>query len=123
MTPEQKIEGFQTLMAEVSAALADVVTAMQEKRENSSMEEISSSLADIAVIMEKGRAGAGLKDMIDAIKAIRPPAVNVNNEIKVIPSEVIVQVMPADNKGATWEVTVPGKYGAADRVMTIKRTN
>lgn len=126
MTPEQKIEAFETLMGEVSSALADVVATLHKRSENSALDEIASALADLAGALEKRQP---IEDMVAALKVLRieAPAVNITVaptpiQNMIQPSAVKVEIMPADNKNATWEVTVPGRYGAADRVMTIKRT-
>ena len=126
MTPEQKLEAFETLMGEVSGALADVVVALQTQSEKSGMDEVGSALADIVAALEKPQP---VQDIVAALKALRieAPVVNVTVSPTPIqnviqPAPVTVEIMQADNKGATWEVTIPGRYGAPERVMIIKRT-
>lgn len=128
ITSEQKLQSFELLMGEVSGALADVVTALQARSEDSALNDISSSLADLVATLEK-RSAQPMGELVAAIKALRieAPAVNVTVSPTPIqnviqPAPVKVEIMPADNKGATWEVTVPGRYGTPDRVMTIRRT-
>lgn len=126
MTPEQKLEGFETLMGEVSGALADLVEFAKEGR--APMDEIASSMADLVATLEK-RKEQSLDALVAAVQALRieAPVVNVNvsptpfqNIIQ--PAQVKVELMPADNKGATWEITLPGRYGEPARTVTIKRT-
>ena len=125
MTPEQKLEAFETLMGEVSGALADVVSALQQQNESTALDEIASALADMALALEKRQP---VQDIVAAIKALRleAPVVNVTVSPTPIqnlihPAPVKVEIMPADNTGATWEISLPGGYGAPARVMTITR--
>ena len=113
MTADDKIQAFEGLINEASGAMADIVADMQAKSESGLAEEMSGALVDIASTLQQ------LNDKFtDAIKGLRieAPAVNVT----VQPAKV--QIIPADTKGATWEVTIPDRYGREDRVMTIKRT-
>lgn len=126
MNADQKLQAFETLMGEVSGALADAVTALQQRSEDSSLNDIASSLADVVEALEKRQP---IDDMVAALKALRIEAPTVNVTVSptpiqnvIQPAPVQVEIMPSDTKGAIWEVTVPGRYGAPDRVMTIKRT-
>lgn len=117
MTADEKLAAFELLLGELSGAIADLVAGMQARNELGIDEESSGALVDIASTLEKWREQP-LDKLTEAVKGLRiqSPAVNVT----VKPAEV--HIMPADNKGATWEVTIPDRYGREDRVMTIKRT-
>lgn len=92
MTPEEKLEAFETLFGEISAGLADVVGTMKTSQESTS--EIGSVLADMLALMESRKEGRSLTELADAIKAIRinvaAPVVNVD----VSPTPVTIQARP-----------------------------
>lgn len=117
MTTDEKLQAFEGLLNEVSGALADLVAAAQDKRENTSLDEISNSLTDICVAIEARAKGQPLAELTAALKGLRIEAPAVN----VIVQPTKIQIMTPDNKGATWEVCIPDKYGGSDRVMTIKK--
>ena len=125
MDADQKLEAFETLMTEVSGALADVVSAMQDKSDNDALDAISGSLADMVSAMEK-RSSTPIGELIAAIKSLRlaAPAVNVTPNIQVSPTPVQimpapVQIMPA--KGCDFEVVPSYDMHGAITKMTIKR--
>lgn len=106
MTPEDKLQAFETLFDEISAGLADVVGTMKTSQESTS--EIGSVLADMLVLMESRKEGRSLTELADAIKAIRinvaAPVVNVdvrptpiqNNVTPVV--QILERVQPGDYK-------------------------
>lgn len=106
MTPEDKLQAFETLFGEISAGLADVVETMKTSQESTS--EIGSVLADMLVLMESRKEGRSLTELADAIKAIRinvaAPVVNVdvrptpiqNNVTPVV--QILERVQPGDYK-------------------------
>lgn len=127
MTAEQKLEAFEVLMHEASSAIADMAETI--KAGQGTHDEIAATLADMAAALESRKA-LPINDLVAAVKALRiTPAVNVTNEITVPPAVVNNLVQPTEirflpdptSSGATWEVTLPGRYGESDRVMTIKR--
>lgn len=133
------------LLAELSAALSDVVAALERRDTGDGIAEIASMLGDLVVAIEKRETGHD--GLIEAIRAIRmpdlapqinvqPTPVRVENKVNVNPTPVTVEavmppaptpvvhvVPPADQKGATWEIRIPGAYGAPPRVLTITRTS
>lgn len=131
MTPDQKLDALESLLNEISGGLADVVEAMKDKSEAGAMEEISSTLVDMKEVIEAATQNKSYDGMVAAIKAIRiQSTVNVNPtpitvEAVLPPSPApIVHFLPDPSaKGATWEVTVPGRYGEGNRTMIIKRIN
>ena len=100
---------LQNLIVEMSAALADIVTAMNEKTQSS--DQISSALADIVQALEIKSEGTSLDNIAKAISKIRP-------QIVVQPAEVVVQVIEG-------EFTYTGKfnYDNFDRItdFSIKK--
>lgn len=125
MSADQKLHAFENLMSEVSGALADLVSAMQDKSEHDALDAISGSLADMVSAMEK-RTSAPIGELIAAIKALRlaAPAVNVTHDIQVSPTPIQVlpapvQIMPA--KSCDYEV-VPtyDLYGAITKMLITR---
>lgn len=134
----------EALLVELSAALSDIVAALERRDGN---DEIASALSDLVVAIEKRDSGHA--ELIEAIRSIRMPEVNVAPQINVQPTPVRVEnkvnvnptpvtveavmpaspapvvhvVPPAEQKGATWEIRLPGAYGAPTRVLTITRTS
>jgi len=78
---------LQELLAEVSAALADMVTAMNEKTQSS--DQISSALADMAEALDGKSQGKSLESIAKAISALRP-------QIVVQPAPVVLQVIEGE---------------------------
>ena len=125
MNADQKLEAFEGMMSEVSGALADVVSAMQDKSENDALDAISGSLADIVSAMEK-RSSAPVGELIAAIKALRLgiPVVNLSHTIQVNPTPIKllpapVHIMPA--KGCDYEVVPQYDLHGAIVRMAITR--
>jgi len=99
---------LQELLAEVSSALADMVTAMNEKTQSS--DQISSALADMAEALDGKSQGKSLESIAKAISALRP-------QIVVQPAPVVVQMVGAD---CTYEVSM--KYDNFDRITSCMIT-
>ena len=125
MNADQKLESFESMMSEISGALADMVSVMQEKSENDALDAISGSLADIVSAMEK-RSSAPMGELIAAIKALRLaiPVVNLSHTIQVHPTPIKllpapVHIMPA--KGCDYEVVPRYDLNGAIVKMTITR--
>lgn len=131
MTPDQKLDAFESLLNELSGGLADVVEAMKEKSEAGAMEEISATLVDMKEIIEAATKSKSYDGMVAAIKAIRiqstvnvsPTPITVEAVLPPSPAPIVHFLPDPSAKGATWEVTVPGRYGEGNRTMIIKRTN
>lgn len=114
MSTEQKLE---ELLNEVSNALADMVKALQDVGENNPHDAIANGIADLLKLLEK-RGRNDLGDLVKEVRALRdsPPQVSVN----LLPAPV--QFLPAPARVIAYEVTIPGRHGAADQQMRIVRT-
>lgn len=104
------------------------------------IDSIESSLADLTTMPDKLEAigrilGAIEQGVADHAAAVGGKALDLGPLIQAIqslkPSVTVVvpqQELPApifqlpDMKGATWEIRLPGAYGAPDRVAILKRT-
>lgn len=73
----------------------------------------------IAEIAEASQKKTDLAPLVEAIKSIKP---TVTVHVPAAPAP-IVQILPQENQkeGATWELRMPGAYGAPERVLTVKR--
>lgn len=135
------------LVLALETSIADVVAALEKLSANERHEAsqqaflaIETGLADIAVALEQQ---IDLSPVVEAIRSLKleAPAVTVAPQINVHPTPVtiapaqvtleavippaatpVVHIMPSTEAGATWEVRIPGQYGAPGRVMTIVRT-
>lgn len=113
MTSEQKLQAFESLLAELSGALADIVVAMQAKTDGT--DEISATLVDLVTAIEGQTAGKSIDAIAQAIKDIRleAPLVNVNVSPTPITIQPVVQVLeriqPCDYKLSV-------KYDNHDRI-------
>lgn len=105
MDSQAKQDGFESLMGELSGALADIVVAMQQKSEGT--DEISSTLADLVAAIESKATGKSMEQIAQAIKAIRieSPAITVNvnptpiqNIVQPAVVQIIERVQPGDYK-------------------------
>lgn len=93
---------IETFLQEVSAALADMVTAMNEKTQSS--DQISAALADMVEALGSKSEGKSLDAIAKSIADIRP-------QIVVNPAPVTVHVVEAN---CTFEVSM--KYDGFDRI-------
>lgn len=122
MTPEAKLQAFETLFGEVSAGLSDVVESMKAGQESTA--EIGNTLADMLALMESRKEGKSLTELADAIKAIRINVAAPNVRVDVSPTpvtitpvvQIIERVQPGDYKLAV-------SYDDMDRITsaTISR--
>lgn len=113
---EQKLQAFEALMSELSGALADIVVAMQAKKDGT--DEISATLVDLVSAIESQSAGKSIESIAQAIKAIRieapPVTVNVSptpiqNIVQPATVQILERVQPGD-----YRLTV--KYDNHDRI-------
>ena len=123
------------LVSGVESGLADLVGALENSDIStrisavvSVLSSIESALSDLVAGSE--RAPLDLGPLVAAIKALKPT-------VTVEPTPITVEaVMPEqaapvihnnitlpDQKGAQWEVRIPGANGGKDKVMTITRKN
>ena len=110
-----KAQAFETLLNELSAALADVVDTMKAGQDSSN--EIAAALADMVELLEKRKPDTAVADLIEAVKAIRiqAPAVNVSpTPITVTP---VVEIIERVSPGA-YEMTFT--YDRHDRLETAR---
>lgn len=127
MDQEHRLLAFESLIGEVSAALAETVDLLKARADDTCGDEIASSLADLVGLLEKRKA-VDLTALVKAVQQLRitAPEVCVTVEptpvqVTVQPAEVTVQVLPPKDLPTEWEVRLPGLYGAPDRVMTIRK--
>ena len=100
MSTDAKLDAFELLMLEMSAAMADIVENLQQGR--SSNDEISTTLVDMLELMAKRHEGPNpIEGLTAAIQALRldvaPAQVTVQNTVQVMPTPIenIVHVAPA----------------------------
>lgn len=93
MTADEKIAAFETLLAEVSGAMADLVQCAQDRQASAS--EISTALVDMLGVFEaRQSAPAGqstpLSSLIAALEGFRQPTpqVTFNPVIEVSPTPI-----------------------------------
>lgn len=82
-------EQLKSLVSEFSAAIADMVVAMQEKKAGT--DEISASLADIGAALDSLAKGASTEKLIEAVKGIRLQLPDVHINVSPTPIQNIVQ--------------------------------
>lgn len=105
-----KAQAFETLLNELSAALADVVDTMKAGQDSGN--EIAAALADIVGLLESRKPDTAIPDLIEAVKAIRITAPDVN--VTVSP---VVQILERVKPGA-YEMTFT--YDRHDRLETAR---
>lgn len=124
MTNDAQLAAMQSLLDEVSTALAELVEFAAHKKD--AQEEVSSTLVDIC---EALKSGASTDALAKAIQGIRiSPTINVSPtpvtvEVKV-PQQAAPNIVinaPDITLGASWEIRIPGRLGEQDRVAKIKR--
>lgn len=109
-------EALDTLMNEISAALADVEQAMRAGHESQS--EIATSLVEIVQLMEARKTSTPIAELVEAVKAIRITAPDVTITVSPTPVTVaapVVQIMERIKPGA-YEMTFT--YDRLDRLET-----
>jgi vacuolar-type H+-ATPase subunit D/Vma8 len=106
--------------------LEEQVTALRMQ-----VDEIGQQYAEVLERMEQMQAAMAeqFQQALTAMRAQPGPQVTVTPEFNVPQAMApVVQVaapvieMP-DNKGATWEIAMPGFNGGPPRVAFVKRTN
>ncbi len=112
-----KAQAFETLLNELSAALADVVDTMKTGQDSGN--EIAAALADIVGLLESRKPDTEIPDLIEAVKAIRITAPDVNVTVSPTPVTVtpVVQILERVKPGA-YEMTFT--YDRHDRLETAR---
>lgn len=110
-----KAQAFETLLNELSAALADVVDTMKARQDSGN--EVAAALADIVELLESRKSDTAIPDLIEAVKAIRiqAPAVTVNVSPTPLTITPVVQVIERAKAGA-FEMRFT--YDRDDRLQT-----
>jgi hypothetical protein len=113
---EKKMQALESLIAEMSAGMADLVSAANEGQK--SADEIASTLADMCKALEASKSGAGLDSVVAAIKAIRlDPTINVSpTPINVLPAEIRFVPAPTEH----FELDLQVKYDKFDRIESAR---
>lgn len=125
---ERRLQAFEGLMNEVSAALADLVAALQKPERPERMTELVDAIRSLQLRVDAPEIRFEPRIVVD------PPSVTVENKVEPTPVQVNVAApvvnftMPEreddeseGEKECTWEVRLPGLYGAPDRVLTITK--
>ena len=110
MTAEAKLQAFEGLMNEVSAALAEIVDSMASGKE--SAVESSTALVEIVGLLEK--RNKPIEEVVSAIKALR---LTVNVEPTPLTITPIVQILERIQPG---EYTFTFEYDNYDRLTHAK---
>lgn len=126
MTDAAEKSHLTSLISAVESSLADMVSALGSsgvvdriQGVERLLSAIEAGIADIAAAADKK---IDLDPLISAIKAVKP-TIKVNvPPISVSVPATVVNVAAADNKGATWKVSIPDADGGPARTMTITRT-
>ena len=109
-----------TFMDEVSAALAEIVEAMQAR--NTSSDEISSALTDIVAAMEAPKAPDSSAKIAEAINGINFPTPKVSVNVSPTPINVNapVTVNPTPITVAPAEIRVIERATPSDYKLSVK---
>lgn len=96
MTAEAKLQSFELLLAEISAALAETLELSRQK--TGATEEVSASLSELVDAIQS-HAKADPSVIADAIKSLRfeAPKTTVENTVNVQPTPIEnrIEVQPA----------------------------
>jgi len=119
-TTEAKLAAFESLMTEVSTALADVVECMQSGSANAN--EVSNTLVEMLGVMQafKPQEPQSFQSIADAIAKLQinvsAPQVTVKSSVEVNPTPIenIINVAPS-----TLQI-MPGERGLVDYDMTVE---
>ena len=110
-------QGFESLLNETSAALAEMVEAI--KAGQASQDEIAASLADMVAAIE-AKSSQPIAEIVEAIKAIRitAPAVNVSpTPIQVLPAPVHIHERAAFNVKS---IPTYDRHGAITEILHVR---
>lgn len=111
-------EALDTLMNEISAALADVVQAMQAGQESQS--EIATSLVELVQLMEARKTATPITELVDAIKAIRITAPDVTVNVSPTPINMAAPVVQVIERATPGEYEMRFTYDHLDRLQTAR---
>lgn len=87
MEADKKLQAFETLMGELSSALADMVEAMQNKQAGT--DEISATLVSMLEAIEAKNKGRPMDEVVAAIKGLRLQASEIT--VNVSPTPITIQ--------------------------------
>lgn len=112
-----KAQAFEALLDELSTALADVVDTMKAGQDSGN--EMAAALADIVQLLESRKGGSDIASLIEAVKAMRISAPDVNVTVSPTPVTVtpVVQILERVTPGA-YEMTFT--YDRHDRLETAR---
>lgn len=124
---EVKLAAFESLMTEVSTALADVVDCLQSGRIDAS--EVSNTLVEMLGVMQdfKPQDLGAIADAIAKLKInVSAPQVTVKNniEVKPTPIENIIHVAPASvqimDRSLMTDYEMQVQYDGQGRIETAR---
>jgi hypothetical protein len=121
MSPDQKLEAYDALMAEVGAALADIAEAMSNDQSHEAIESMAQSVAELAEKMIDHRGS--FEAIANAIKGLKIQAPEVN--VSVMPAPINMPqplVTVIDKRADTDFLFVPtyDKHGSMTEIR-VKR--
>lgn len=116
MNADDRLDRLDTFLGQFEQTLSDALARM-ERDDGDGKAAASELVTHVAQLTEavKKLKPADLSGLIAALRGLRAP----ENVINV--PQPLVQFMPAPDADVTWEVRIPGQYGAADRLMTITK--
>jgi hypothetical protein len=133
---DERLDSFTGLLSSVESMLTDLVENIEQGGGAAAIQAIAEAMRSIKMAAPDVSVNPQINvspTPIDVhVPQQAPPAVNVNVEPTPVTVEAVMPAMPAipapiihmierEQKGAVWEIRLPGQFGAPDRVMTITR--
>lgn len=129
---DKRLDAFTGLLSSIESSLADLVDNAERTGGAAAIKQIAEALKQVSVSFNPT-----IERPVINVPQQAAPNVNVTNKVEPTPVQVnfeatmppmpdmpapIIHVMEKpETMGATWEIRIPGQYGGADRVMTLKR--
>jgi hypothetical protein len=119
MTAGTRLQAF---LEQFESTLSDALTRMEATDEDgkAATGELATQLSQIGETLQHMKP-ADLAGLAAAVRELRLSPV-INNEVHVAPAEVRFLPAPTSDRVVTYEVLIPGRFGASDQRMTITRT-
>jgi len=133
-TGDKRLDAFTGLLSSIESSLADIVDNIERAGGAAAIEKIAEGLQRMKLpdvsfnpTIERPQVNvSATSPAVNVTNKVEPTPVQVNFEAVMppmpdMPAPIIHVLERADIMGATWEIRIPGQYGGADRVMTLKR--